>query len=146
MTSLTCKADCEALMSSVLPVAEQILSEHGSLQPFGSTLSSTGQIVQVGAGGADALASGTSSGELAAQFEASFRDGAARGELKATALVIAVSTTAAGESGAQAVVAVRLDHRDGYSVVVSFPYRFSTTGELVIDEPFADEGEHRIFQ
>ena len=42
-------------MSALLPVAEQMLSEHRALRPFGCTLSATDQIVQVG--GWSALAS-----------------------------------------------------------------------------------------
>jgi hypothetical protein len=119
-------------MSAVLPVAEQTLSRERSLTPFGSTMSSAGQIVQLGGFGErtapqDALS--------IAEFEASVRDGAARGEIRASALVIAAPDS----------VAVRLDHREDYSIVVTFPYRFSEAGELVIDEPFASEGEHRIF-
>ena len=121
-------------MSAVLPVAEQMLTEHRELQPFGSTMSSDGVIVQVGGWRTTAHAPDA---ELVAGFEASFRDGAARGELKATALLVA--------SPAKDSVAVRLDHRENYSVVVTFPYHFTDAGELVIEEPFAGEGEHLIF-
>lgn len=130
----SCKADCEALMSAVLPVAEQMLLEHRKLQPFGSTMSSDGAIVQLGGWQAEA---GASDAQRLVEFEASFRDGAARGELRATALLCA--------SAAQDSVAVRLDHREEYSVVVTFPYHFTAAGELVIEEPFAAPGVHGIF-
>lgn len=130
----SCKDDCEALMSAVLPVAEQSLTEHQQLRPFGSTLSTDGVMVQVGGFRFDEQASDQ---ELIAEFEASFRDGAARGELRATALVSA--------SAAKDCVTVRLDHRQQYSLVVTFPFHFTSTGELVIEEPFAAEGTHGIF-
>ena len=135
----SCKDDCEALMSAVLPVAEQVLTEQRKLLPFGSTLSSADQIVQVG--GAES-ADNVDSAQLFADFEASFRDGARRGELKATALVSAREA----EEGAESAVLVQLDHRENYSIIVSFPYHFSATGELSIGEPFAVEGEHEIFE
>ncbi len=141
MTS--CKDECETLMSAVLPAAEQMLIEHHALQPFGSTLSADGQITQVGAWVAG---SDPRTPELIADFETSFRDGAARGELKATALAQPVLTVPPGKDAPQAGVSIHLDHRDDYSVVVTFPYRFSSSGELVIEEPFAREGEHAIFQ
>ncbi len=134
-----CKEDCEALMSAVLPVAEQILSEHRTLQPFGSTMSSAGEIVQVGGWSAEPLAS---SATQVAELEASFRDGAVRGELRATALLHVVPAVAPSTGEA---VAVRLDHKDEYSIIVTFPYRFSEAGELVIEEPFAGVGESLIF-
>ncbi len=133
----SCKDDCEALMSEVLPIAEQLLTEHRSLPPFGSTMSNTGQIVRVG--GYCAEPSG-SHAELFAAYEASFRDGAARGEIKASALVLATS------NDVQKAVAVHLDHSERYSLVVTFPFRFTESGELVIEEPFASPGEHRIFE
>ncbi|MEO7032349.1 MAG: hypothetical protein ABI335_00890 [Polyangiaceae bacterium] len=130
----SCKEDCEALMSTVLPVAEQMLTEHRELQPFGSTMSRDGAIVQVGGWRAAAHASDET---LLAEFETSFRDGAARGELNATARL---SAGAAKDS-----VLVRLDHREAYSIIVTFPFHFTDAGELVIDEPFAGEGAYEIF-
>jgi len=121
-------------MSAVLPVAEQMLTEHHEVQPFGSTMSSEGVVVQVGGWRVEAHASDA---ELIAEFEASFRDGAARGELKATALL--------ASNPAKDSVSVRLDHREDYSIVVTFPYHFTDAGELVIEEPFAGEGTHGIF-
>ncbi len=134
----SCKDDCEALMSDVLPVAEQRLTEQGALQPFGSTMSSAGQIVRIGGDGARTSASNA---ELIASFEASFRDGAARGEIRASALVLANS-----DDVSQQAVTVRLDHVESYSLVVTFPFHFSPAGAIVIEEPFASPGEHRIFE
>ena len=134
-----CKDDCEALMSAVLPVAEQMLTEQRTLQPFGSTMSSSGQITQVG--GWSAVAT-VSSEQQVAELEASFRDGAARGELRATALLHVVPAVAPNTGAA---VAVRLDHRDDYSIIVTFPYHFSEAGELVIEEPYSGLGERAIF-
>ena len=125
----TCKDDCEALMSAVLPVAERMLTER-TLRPFGCTLGTDDSIVQVGGGAASAE-------QALLDLEAAFHDGATRGELKATAVVLSNETNDA--------VMVRLDHREEYSIVVTFPYRFTETGQLVIDEPFAGDGAHAIF-
>jgi hypothetical protein len=142
MANASCKDECEALMSAVLPAAERMLLEQRAFRPFGSTLSADGEIRQVG-GWVDAAE--PVSAVLVSEFEASFRDGAARGELKATALLESVALVSPGESEPGAAIAIRLDHRDGYSIVVTFPYRFSAAWELVIDEPFAAEGTHGIF-
>jgi hypothetical protein len=141
MTS--CKDDCEALMSAVLPAAERMLLEQRSFRPFGSTLSADGQITQVGGwvGGA-----GPTNDVSVAEFEQGFRDGAARGELKATALLEPVEVVPPGKTAPQSAVSIRLDHRDEYSVVVTFPYRFLPDGALEIDEPFAVDGTHGIFR
>jgi hypothetical protein len=137
-----CKEECEALMSSVLPVAERMLLEQRALRPFGSTLSAADQITQIGG-----FSESTEpvSAELITEYERSFRDGAARGELKATALLESVSVVPPGKAEPEHAVAIRLDHRDDYSLVVTFPYRFLAGGELEFDEPFAVAGKHEIF-
>lgn len=129
-------------MSSVLPIAEQMLLEHGTICPFGSTLSADGRIARVGGWSESSRAHQP---ELIAEFEAAFRDGAARGELIATALLESVSMVPPGKAAAEQAVSIRLDHRDDYSLVLAFPYRFSASGELQIDEPFAADGSNGIF-
>lgn len=138
----SCKDDCEALMSAVLPECERMLIEHRAFRAFGSTLSADGRITQLG-GWVDS--SEPTSFELVVELEESFRDGALRGELKATALLQSVTVVPPGQSETQTAIAIRLDHRDDYSLVVTFPYRFSPAGELAIDEPFASEGAYEIF-
>jgi len=130
-------------MSALLPVAEQALSEHRALRPFGCTLAADDRITQVGSGSTE---SSTDDAAAIAQFRASFRDGAARGELKATALAYSAQCTARGKSSTQDAVFVHLNHRDNYSLVVTFPYHFGVQGELVIEEPFANDGEHDVFE
>ena len=137
----SCKDDCEALMSALLPVAERALSEHRTLSPFGLTLSASEQIVQVGGFGLPSLDDAT----LIAQFRDSFRDGAARGELKATALAYSAKGGVPGQAPLGEAVFVHLNHRDKYSIVVTFPYHFGDDGELVIEEPFANDGSHDVF-
>ncbi|HYQ40502.1 MAG TPA: hypothetical protein VER11_00995 [Polyangiaceae bacterium] len=142
-TSASCKDECEALMSALLPVAEQLLSEHRVLRPFGCTLSADDRIVRVGGHGGEPAADDAA---LIAQFREAFRDGAARGELKATALSYSAASAMPGKAAPQAAVFVHLNHRDNYSIVVTFPYHFGSQGELVIEEPFANDGEHDVFQ
>ncbi len=138
----SCKQDCELLMSAVLPTAERVLGEQRKLRPFGCTLSADDRMADVGDA---ALASEFERAALLAEFRGSFRDGAQRGELKGSALVYLAESAVALEP-ASATVCVELDHRENYSIVVSFPYRFTAAGELHIDEPFATEGKHEIFE
>jgi len=140
-----CKDECEALMSALLPVAERVLSEQRALRPFGCTLSATDQIAQIGDGSGGSATAALNDAALIAQFRDSFRDGAARGELKATALSYSARSALPGKGAAQDAVFVHLNHRDNYSIVLTFPYHFAASGELVIEEPFANDGEHDVF-
>ena len=141
MASAQTKADCEALLSALLPLAEQRLSEQRVLLPFGSALSSTDEVTEYESGSALPL-------HLAepriAELRERFRELAESGAIKASAL--AYSSSAAAPAGAEPEHAVQilLDHRDDYSLVVTFPYHWSGS-ELVIDEPHAAEGAHDIF-
>jgi hypothetical protein len=137
-----CKDDCEALMSALLPVAEQRLGQERVLRPFGCTLSASDRIVQVGGHGPAATVDDAT---LIAQYRDAFRDGASRGELKATALAYTAPSAVPGKAAAQDAVFVHLNHRDQYSIVVTFPYYFNAAGDLVIEEPFANDGEYDVF-
>jgi hypothetical protein len=141
-TGTTPKADCEQLMNAALPFAEQMLRQHREFYPFGVTMSSVGEISQVGGwtGGEH-----PPSTEIIELLEAGFRDGAAKGMYRATALVVDVRTVPPGRSAKQDAIAVHLDHKDNYSVQVIFPYSFEASGELRIEEPFAAKGDGRTF-
>jgi hypothetical protein len=83
--------------------------------------------------------------ELIAALEQSFRDGARSGAYRATVLVVDMVVIPPGKTAKQDGIALRFDHRLGYSVIIGIPYSFSDKGELVLEEPFATEGEHRVF-
>jgi hypothetical protein len=138
----TAKEDCEALMNFVLPFAQKMLKERHEFVPFGATMSPSGEI-----SGAMSLTGDEKAdvNQLVSLLERGFRQGATEGKFKATALVVDMVIIPPGKSAKQDGVAVRLDHRDGYSVIVGFPYSFSGTGELLMEPPFATEGAHQIF-
>jgi hypothetical protein len=136
------KETCEVLMNAVMPFAQQMLEKHRSFFPFGATMSPQGKVA--------ATASSTGKEqpapkELIALLEKGFRDGAKKGQYKATALAVDIKTVPPGRKEKQDAVEIRLDHRDGYSVRVIFPYAFSAGGELKLESPFAVPGDKGIF-
>lgn len=50
-----------------------------------------------------------------------------------------------GKTTKQDAIAVRLDHRDAYSVVVIFPYAIGPAGDVAIEAPYALKGDKKIF-
>lgn len=118
-------------MSTVLPVAEQLLSKPGQFAPFAATMSASGEIAQIDGALAD--------------IQARLREGAAAQTIRASALVYDVRMTPPGASRERDGVAIKLDHAAGYTVVVTFPYEYSSSGELSVAEPFANELENSIF-
>ena len=73
-----------------------------------------------------------------------FRQDAAVGKVKATALVYDTLVVPPGAIEKSVAIAVALDHRGNYSAVIIFPYVLRH-GELTIGTPFAQKGESRIF-
>lgn len=138
----TPKEDCEELMNLVVPFAQKMLQERRAFAPFGATMAPSGQIAGAMAGAGDEK---PDVNQLISVLELGFHQGASEGKYKATAIVVDMVIIPPGKSAKQDGVAVRLDHREGYSVIVGFPYSFTDKGELVMETPFATEGAHQIF-
>jgi hypothetical protein len=139
------KADCETVMNFGLPLAAEILKRHGEFLPFGAAMRANGEIVCLGAydgRGYPSLAG--SFAELIGSLKETFVAGARRQEYVATALFYEVGITLPADSERIDAVAVALDHRDGYSVIVLLPYKIED-GAVVYDNPQAQPGEADIF-
>ena len=135
------KADCEALMNSVLSFAEQMLTTHGEFIPFGGAMRPDGQLVSISG---DDGNEHPKSDDIIAIMKEGFVAAAHKGEFKATAIVYDVHVKLSSNEEMSDAIAVSLNHRDGYSVVVLFPYKIDA-GELILGTAFAQKGEADIF-
>ncbi len=142
VTMPTPKQDCEDLLSALLPVAKQMLTRYREFYPLGGTISPSGEIAHVSGWTGDER---PPSADLIALLNDVFRRGATAAKYRATALVFDVRVVPPGATAKQDAIAVNLDHQDGYSVVVMFPYTFSSAGELLVSAPFASAGTKSIF-
>ena len=136
------KSECEKVMNSVLPFAEEMLTKHREFLPFGGTMSADGEIAQMAGWANDEY---PPSAEVIDVLERGFRAGAQAGDYKATALVYDILTTPPGKEDKQDAIAIALDHRDNYSVIVIFPYSFTADDQLEIETPIAIQGKNKIF-
>ncbi len=134
--------DCQRLLDATLPFAEQMLHEYGEFLPFGAELRPDGKVVSIG--GYDGRDHPPSK-EIIALLDDHFRIAASRGQVMATALAYDVRVTPPNSTDATDAVAIGLDHQSGYTVDVYFPYRIEQ-GSVTLHEPFANEGQGRIFQ
>jgi hypothetical protein len=135
------KADCETLMNSVLPLAEQLLANHGEFIPFGGAMRPDGELVAIAGYDGDER---PKSIDAIALMKGGFVVAARNGDYKATAIVydVRVKLPSTGESSD--AIAVSLDHRESYSVVVLFPYKIDS-GKLTVGTAFAQVGDGDIF-
>src|SRR5262249_44675146 len=114
------KEDCEVLMNSVLPFAEQMLTTYGEFIPFGGAMRPDGELISVGG---DDGNEHPKSVDIIALMKEAYVAAARSGEYKATAIVYDVRITLPATGDKSDAIAVSLDHRDNYSIVVFFPYR-----------------------
>lgn len=136
------KSECQALMNDALPIAEKMLREHGEFYPYGLTLDEAAKGAVLGA------SDGTErpkSAPLIALLTAQFREGAKSGKYRATALVYDARVVDPSSGAKSDAIAVALDHRENYSVIVFVPYTLRD-GKYVPGKLFAQRGEDRIFK
>lgn len=135
------RLDSEELLNAVVPLAKKMLNEHGEFYPYGGVMKPNGQIVSVGAREGNEH---PPSPEVVDLLREGFKTGAQSNEYKATAIVCDVTITLPGSEDKSDAIAVALDHRDNYSVVVLLPYRIAD-GEVEYGEILAQAGENDIF-
>jgi hypothetical protein len=135
------KAECELLMNAVLPFAEKMLKKDGEFFPYGGVLKSTETIASLA--GYDGRERPPST-DVINLLKKGFVDGAKSGEYRATALVYEVRVVVPSSGKKSDAIAVSLNHRANYSVIVYYPYELKK-GVLTYGEVFAQKGEFDIF-
>jgi hypothetical protein len=136
------KADSQELLDDLFPLAEKMLREHREFYPYGGRMSHEGKITHEGA--SDGTDHPLSKPMIELLTKAHCQEAESRSS-KAVAIIYDVRVVPPGAAAKQDAIAAALDHVAGYSVIVYFPYRFSSEGDLAIDAPFANEGSYGIF-
>jgi len=129
-------------MNTALSMAKQMLQEHGEFFPFGLALNAKGQVLAVA--GHDEHEHATSE-DFMRQLKQTFVARAAAGEYRATALVYDARIQTPTPGVNTDAIAVALDHRDNYSVVVFLPYHIEA-GKLALGEMLARRGSGEVFE
>ena len=143
--STQAKADCEIVMNFGLPLVEEILKRHGEFLPFGAAMRPSGEVICLGAyDGRTYPSLAGSFTELIGSLKEALVAGAQRQEYVATALFYEVGMTLPAGGERIDAVAVSLNHRDAYSVILLLPYKIEDGG-VVYDSPHAQPGEADIF-
>lgn len=136
------KSECETLMNNALPFAEKLLVKNGEFFPFGQALSQEGKVEHVAAYDGREH---PPSADLIRLLKQAFKQGAKAGKYKATALVYDARVTLPSSGKMSDAIAISLNHRDNYSVVVLFAYHLEQ-GRIVPGEVFAQQGEADVFK
>ena len=140
---VTAKQECEKLMNSLLPTAQSMLSKYREFYPYGGYIELDGQIRHVGV--KDESTEYPQSEDMIDALEKLFLEKARAHECRATALVCNVRMKEPGGDRKFDAIQVRLDHADGYSTEVFFPYEI-VEEEVRYGETFAHKGKDGIFR
>lgn len=135
------KSDCEKLMNFLVVYVEKFLLDAGEFFPVGAILENDGAMRSFA--GYDGRENPPSQDIIAI-----IRDGfieAARGlRTNATALAYDVLITDPVNGVRHDAIAIELDHRESYSVVVYFRYRL-VNQQMILENPTTEQGAGRIF-
>lgn len=140
------KAECEIVMNFGLPLAADMLKRHGEFRPFAAAMRPNGEVVCLGAyDGRDYPSLAGSFADLIASLKEALIAGARRREYVATALFYDVGFTLQAGDARTDAIAISLDHREAYSVIVLLPYTVDD-GNVVYGTPRAQPGDADIFR
>ncbi len=140
---MNAKQESEKLMNAVFPLAEKMLRQYGEFYPYGGYMRQDGTIVDVGADDPDT--DRPKSRDLIYILRSSFREMVSTNQCKAVAIVLDVAVNLPKSNRKSDAIQVCLDHSDGYSAEVFFPYQI-VNNEIVYEETFAQEGKHEVFE
>jgi len=139
---MSAKQESETLMNAILPLAKEMLSQHGEFHPYGGYMKLNGEIVDVGAEDPDT--SHPKSKNLISVLRKSLRELAIYHQCKAAAIVFDVVVRLPQSDRKSDAVQVCVEHVDGYCAAVFFPYQ-KVHNEIVYGETFAQGGKSEIF-
>jgi hypothetical protein len=139
---MNAKQESEKLMNALLPLAEKMLKQYGEFYPYGGYMKLDGTIVDLGAEDPDT--DRPKSKDLIYLLRSSLRETVSTNQCKAVAIVFDVAVVPPKSDRKSDAIQVCLDHADGYSAEVFFPYQIIGS-EIVYGETFAQEGKHDFF-
>jgi len=134
------REDAKTLMSSMVPVAEKVLLRDGSLTALGFAIKGDGQIVEVVTPPEEQAAAE----DPAEPVRAILLDQAQSGVFRATALATERRIKLPKTGIESNAMAIAIDHKADYSVVLVFPYVLSD-GKLEWSAPFTEPGAKQMF-
>ena len=134
--------DLDQVLNGALEFAELMLSKHGALFPFGSSMNASGQIDM---DRADTGGEHPPTQEVIDPLTQAYEQRAGAGELRAAAICADVRVAAPGKSDKTDAIAVALEHRSGETVTVFLPYQKGWLGRIKYGQIFASARTAQFF-
>ena len=138
----TAKEEAEMLLNALLPFAQQQLEKYAEFFPFGASMLMNGEIRMT------SIYNGQehpASQDVIDEIKSVFLQEAKNGNYKATGLVYNISFIDPQTKEKRDGVSVALDHKDHYSIIVTFPYVLKENNQVQFFSPTASKGKGEIF-
>ena len=119
-----------------------MLKNHGEFFPYGGTMGVDEKITNVGGYTGDEH---PKSVDVIKLLKGAYRRDGETGKILACALVYDVRVIPPGQTEKADAIAVDLDHKDGTSVTMIYPYRIGADKQVTFSQPFAQKGTGEIF-
>lgn len=129
-------------MNEAVMLAKRMLASDGEFHPYAFAMKPNGEVVSIAA--QIEHENFPASTELIETLTASLREAASEGRYKATAIIYNVTIGAAQDGERTDAIAVALDHKSAYSVIVYHPY-ISDGGRTSYGKLIASQGSDSIF-
>lgn len=112
-------SDFDAIITAMVPVAKQLVSEHGDFRPFGASMAANGEVTFEPAATERKTALATTSiGILATRFQAR----AAGGLVRATGICFPARVNHPDTAKVHDAICIGLEHESGESTLACVPY------------------------
>ena len=133
--------DYDALIQTVMPIAEHAVRERGEFFPFAACVMANGDVQLLETEGDDV---GTNVEEMLPAFATAFKDVAAPGDIRAIAVCFHPECTPPGQSAARNTIVVHLEHAEAPVGSAAFPYTREPEG-LAFTDGFAQPAQPVYF-
>ena len=135
------KEECEVLLDTLLPAAENLLRKNGEFYPIGAVMTIDSSTTFTAA---DCGTDFPNSQSVIDALISSHKQMAVKNEIKASGIAwnAAISTPDGKQSDA---IIVSLEHKGDYSVVVVLPYKIGLFKRIKFGVLSAQSGNHNIF-
>ena len=138
----TAKQGAQTLIDEFMPFAKMMLTDYQEFLPFGGHMKLDGEIVHEGATTGEEQ---SASQDLIDILRSAHRQQAEEQSIVAACIVYDMRIIPPNRTEKQDAIAFEVDHRDGYSGVIVYPYRFAEDNTPITEAPFAIRGESGIF-
>ena len=136
------KEEAQLLVDALIPAAERfLLKQSGEFYPFGAKINANGKIVHLAAYDGREH---PPSAPLIEMMHAALSKEAKEGAIRCSAVVYDARVVPPGSTEKTDAVVIELEHKDGYNVVVAFPYKL-LEGRVEFGAAFAASGDHHVF-